>query len=74
MTPRRRRHPDPDPAPVFDQDAEAEAGENLDSHLLPDPARLRRLLPRERAELLEAVKDWTGPAVERWRDLARSMQ
>jgi hypothetical protein len=52
---------------VYDQDA-PERGENLDHHLLPDRARWLRLTLGQRADLLEAVADWAGPAVQRWRN------
>jgi hypothetical protein len=50
----------PEPA---DEPGEGEFG------LLPDRGRLRRLTRADRHELVELAADWTGPLVERWREL-----
>ena len=59
----------PEPAP----DPPAEPGENHETHLLPDLARLRAMTPAERAELVERVRDWQGPLVERFRNRVRGL-
>jgi hypothetical protein len=62
MTPTEPEWPDPQPDPGD------EPGEDPETNLLPNRARWLRLGVEQRVELLETLDDWTGPAVERWRN------
>jgi hypothetical protein len=53
------------PAPAHEPDIER--GEDPDTHLLPNLARLQAMTPDQRRELVELVRDWEGPLVERFR-------
>lgn len=59
----------PEPQP----DPDVEHGEDLDSHLLPNLARLRALTPDQRHELEQLVADWVGEHVEEFRRRLRSL-
>lgn len=53
--------PEPRPEP------DVEHGEDPETHLLPNLERLRSLPPETRQELLDLVREWDGPVVERFR-------
>jgi hypothetical protein len=60
----------PEPA----DDPDVERGEDPETHLLPNLARLRAMTPDQRAELVELVRDWEGPLVERFRAQAAAVE
>lgn len=44
-----------------------EAGEDPETHLLPNLERLRAMTPEARRDLRDRVADWDGPLVDQFR-------
>jgi hypothetical protein len=60
----------PEPVP----EPEEEPSEDQETGLLPNRDRLARMSADERRDLAERVRDWSGPTVERWREIVDEVE